>query len=117
MIRSTLLLLALAMSSCSLRLPAANEGNLSRADAETALQALWSERQLQLKDERTAELQARSMELAGKTLRWEERVFGEAPTNGHSLWISMHGGGNAPPRVNDRQWTNQVSLYKPAEGI
>jgi len=117
MIRCTLLLLALAMSSCSLRLPAAKEGNLSRAGAEAALRALWSERQSQLKGERAAELQARTMELAGKTLRWEERVFGEAPTNGRSLWISMHGGGNARARVNDRQWTNQISLYQPAEGI
>ena len=57
------------------------------------------------------------VELAGKTLRWEERVFGDTPTNGHSLWISMHGGGNAPARINDRQWTNQISLYKLAEGI
>lgn len=44
-------------------------------------------------------------------------MFGEEPTNGHSLWISMHGGGNAAARVNDRQWTNQMSLYKPTEGI
>jgi pimeloyl-ACP methyl ester carboxylesterase len=29
----------------------------------------------------------------------------------------MHGGGGAPARVNDQQWTNQISLYKPAEGI
>jgi ubiquinone/menaquinone biosynthesis C-methylase UbiE len=78
---------------------------------------LWSERRTQLKEERAAELEARNIEVAGKTLRWEERVFGEAPTNGYSLWISMHGGGNAPARLNHRQWTNQMSLYQPAEGI
>jgi hypothetical protein len=117
MIRSALFLLALATCSCSLRLPATKDGSLSRAGAEAARRALWTERQSQLGEERSAELQARAIELAGKTLRWEERVFGEAPTDGHSLWISMHGGGNAPARVNDRQWTNQMSLYKPAEGI
>ena len=116
MIRSTFPPLILTICSCSLPL-ATKEGNLSRSGAEAALRALWSERQSQLKGERGAELQARTIELDGKTMRWEERVFGEAPTNGHSLWISMHGGGNAPARVNDRQWTNQVSLYKPAEGI
>jgi pimeloyl-ACP methyl ester carboxylesterase len=116
MIRHAFLLLALATSSCSLPL-SRNEGSLSRAGAETALRELWHERRLRLKDERAAEFQARTIELEGKTLRWEERVFGEAPTNGHSLWISMHGGGNAAARVNDRQWTNQISLYKPAEGI
>ena len=117
MIRSIFFLLGLAMCSCSLRLPTERDGNLSRAKAEAALRTYWSERQSQLKEERAAELQARTIELAGKTLRWEERVFGEASTNGRSLWISMHGGGNAPARVNDRQWTNQMSLYKPAEGI
>lgn len=29
----------------------------------------------------------------------------------------MHGGGNAPSAVNDRQWTNQARLYEPAEGL
>ena len=53
----------------------------------------------------------------GKTLRWLERVFGEAPAGGHSLWISMHGGGGAPANVNDQQWRNQIKLYEPAEGI
>jgi poly(3-hydroxybutyrate) depolymerase len=115
MIRSTFLLLALATSSCSL--PLATSKDLSRSGVEAALPALWAERQAQLSQERAAEFQARSIELAGKSLRWEERVFGEAPTNGHSLWISMHGGGNATARVNDRQWTNQMSLYQPAEGI
>jgi len=116
MIRFTLLLLVLAVSSCSLPSPA-KDGNLSRSGAEAAIRALWNERKSQLEEERADEFQAKAIELSGKTLRWEERVFGEAPTNGHSLWISMHGGGNAPARVNDRQWTNQISLYKPAEGI
>jgi dienelactone hydrolase len=29
----------------------------------------------------------------------------------------MHGGGNAPPKINDQQWQNQIQLYEPAEGI
>src|SRR5262245_9375049 len=99
MIRFTFLPLALAICSCSLRTPV-KDGNLSRARAEAALRALWTERRSQLANERAAELQASTIELAGKALRWEERVYGDAPTNGHSLWISMHGGGNAPARVN-----------------
>ena len=45
------------------------------------------------------------------------RVFGEKPEDGRSLYISMHGGGNAPASVNDRQWRNQIMLYTPAEGV
>lgn len=108
---------ALAIGWCFLPTSAHAQTNLSRAGADSVLQKLWAERVSTLKAERAAELESRAIELAGKTLRWEERVFGDAPTNGRSLWISMHGGGNAPARVNDRQWTNQMSLYKPAEGI
>ena len=44
-------------------------------------------------------------------------VHGTKPTDGHSLYISMHGGGNAPKSLNDSQWENQKNLYKPEEGI
>ncbi|WP_379005379.1 dienelactone hydrolase family protein [Parapedobacter sp. GCM10030251] len=50
-------------------------------------------------------------------LRFEYRIFGDKPADGRSLYISLHGGGNAPAEVNDRQWTNQISLYKPKEGV
>ena len=39
------------------------------------------------------------------------RVFGAAPKDGRSLYISMHGGGNCPKEVNDEQWMNQIYLY------
>ena len=45
------------------------------------------------------------------------RVFGNAPMDGRSLYISMHGGGNCPKEVNDEQWMNQIYLYEPAEGV
>ena len=46
---------------------------------------------------------------------WE--VYGEKPEGGRSLYISLHGGGGAPPAVNDQQWDNQKRLYKPEEGV
>lgn len=45
------------------------------------------------------------------------KVFGNMPEGGHSLWISLHGGGSAPTSVNDSQWENQKRLYRPEEGI
>ena len=51
------------------------------------------------------------------TLKFEYKLFGEKPVDGRSLYISMHGGGNAPADVNDQQWKNQVRLYNPAEGV
>ena len=97
--------------------PRADSAGLERAAAQEAVRSAWLERQAQLMTERGAEMDARVIQLAGKRLRWEERVFGETPAGGHSLWISMHGGGGAPAAVNDQQWHNQVRLYQPAEGI
>ncbi len=90
---------------------------LSRVDAERVTAMLVAELRARFVVERESEMQEKSIELEGKKLRWKEKVFGEAPATGHSLWISMHGGGNAPAQVNDRQWTNQIGLYVPAEGI
>jgi len=48
-------------------------------------------------------------------LAW--KVFGEKPSDGRSLYISLHGGGGVPPEDNDQQWENQQRLYKPEEGV
>jgi predicted peptidase len=62
--------------------------------------------------------------MAAKTLKHGEfempfftKIYGEKPEGGRSLYISMHGGGGAPSRVNDRQWENQKSLYTLDEGV
>jgi poly(3-hydroxybutyrate) depolymerase len=78
---------------------------------------LTADRLQRLAVERRAEFDAKTITLDGKSLRWKSRTYGTAPTNGHSLWISMHGGGGAPAAVNDQQWENQIKLYEPAEGI
>lgn len=55
--------------------------------------------------------------LGQDTLKFGYRIFGQAPANGRSLYISLHGGGNAPKYVNDQQWINQMMLYQPKEGV
>ena len=90
---------------------------LSRAEAEALVQEAWQSRCEVLRDERAAELEAMAIEAGDHELRLMEREFGEAPEGGRSLWISMHGGGGAPPELNDQQWQNQIRLYEPLEGI
>lgn len=50
-------------------------------------------------------------------MKYTVKVFGDKPADGRSMWISMHGGGNAPTALNDGQWENQKVLYQPAEGL
>ena len=51
------------------------------------------------------------------SLIFQYKIFGEKPADGRSLYISLHGGGNGPAKMNDQQYKNQLRLYTPAEGV
>lgn len=93
------------------------EGAITKREAEEASGLIFGKLQEDSLKEREAELDARVIKAAGKEMKFLEKVFGETKEGERSLWISMHGGGGAPARVNDQQWQNQIRLYAPAEGI
>ena len=90
---------------------------LQRDEAVTAADLLWQDFAANIRATRKAEHDARAITLEGKTLRYAFKTFGSKPAQGRSLFLSLHGGGNADPSVNDEQWRNQQTLYQPAEGI
>ncbi|MES2827016.1 MAG: alpha/beta hydrolase [Bacteroidota bacterium] len=51
------------------------------------------------------------------SMKFEYRIIGDAPKDGRSLYISLHGGGNTSQAGNDQQWKNQINLYTPKEGV
>ncbi|MDB4311217.1 dienelactone hydrolase family protein [Akkermansiaceae bacterium] len=93
------------------------EAPLSKEEAQMATALIATTLTQDSLEARKAELKARVVKAAGKEMKYLERQFGKRPADGRSLWISMHGGGGAPPRVNDQQWKNQIQLYEPEEGI
>ena len=90
---------------------------LDKGDAQTAGQLLWEDHQALIRDTRKSETDAKAVTIAGKTLRYDYKVFGTKPEKGRSLFISLHGGGEAAASVNDQQWDNQKGLYQPMEGV
>jgi predicted esterase len=93
---------------------------LSRAEAVEASKHIWTTRKNELAKSRAAEMEAELIKLdafPNLEMKYEYKVFGGTPDDGHSLFISMHGGGGAPAKVNEQQWKNQIGLYQPAEGI
>ena len=90
---------------------------LSREEAAQATDLIYSKLAAELKTEREAEMSQLVVKAAGKEMKYLEKVFGDAKPGERSLWISMHGGGGAPARVNEQQWKNQIRLYQPEEGI
>ncbi|MFC1641731.1 hypothetical protein ACFL5O_03435 [Myxococcota bacterium] len=93
------------------------ETPLTKEQAEQAAELLWQDWADHIRETRQAEHAAKAIVLQEKTLRYDFTVFGDKPAVGRSLFISLHGGGNADPSVNDSQWENQKLLYQPDEGI
>jgi hypothetical protein len=90
---------------------------LLKAQAESARNILWKDYSARIKKSRAAEMKAKVISIGDLKMPFDFTVFGEKPKSGRSLFLSLHGGGGAPKRVNDQQWQNQKRLYKPKEGI
>ncbi len=90
---------------------------VSKEDSAKASELLWNARREFLRKERASEMEAREIVLGELRMPFWFKTFGEAPAEGRSLFISMHGGGGAPKAVNDKQYENQKQLYQPEEGI
>ncbi|MFN7290110.1 MAG: transglutaminase domain-containing protein, partial [Pirellula sp.] len=91
--------------------------SLSRAEAEEATRLLYEDRVSILKKMRAEEMEKKELVIDNLKMPFAYTIFGDKPASGRSLYISMHGGGGAPPRVNTQQWENQKKLYKPEEGV
>jgi predicted peptidase len=90
---------------------------LTKADTATARELLWKAHVARIQNERKKEFDERILKEDKLEMPFAFKTFGEKPKGGRSLWISMHGGGNAPAQVNDKQWENQKKLYTIEEGI
>lgn len=90
---------------------------LDQATAARALRLLVKDKLDENILRRRSEIFAKIIRIDSKSMTWDSRTFGDAPFGKRSLWISLHGGGNAPKEFNDQQWANQIRLYQPTEGI
>lgn len=91
--------------------------SLTPQQVAEARKLLWDDHAAQVKSEYGQAFENRQLALGEREMPFFYKTFGEKPEGGHSLYISMHGGGGAPARVNDRQWENQKRLYEPSEGV
>lgn len=109
---SFLIVFALLTTSVS----AKQEQSLTKEQAEQVASKLWAEKTAASKAQLQEELDKEEIKFGDKTMKLLVKQFGQAPSSGAALYISMHGGGNTEARVNDQQWQNQIKLYEPEEG-
>ena len=101
-------------------IPFVLHAQLTKEQAVEFRDSLWADHQQTIRKERSAEMQKKVIRIGDHSMRFESKKYGKKPKEGWSLFISMHGGGGAPARVNDSQWKNQVRLgdaYKPKDVI
>lgn len=90
---------------------------LTRVDAATVRRDLFCLHAQQVTASHADEIKNNLLKEGKLEMPFFLKTFGKRPEKGHSLWISLHGGGGAPKAVNDGQWENQKRLYSLEEGI
>ncbi|MBU6173865.1 MAG: polyhydroxyalkanoate depolymerase, partial [Planctomycetes bacterium] len=90
---------------------------LTKEQASEAERLLVEDYQTRQRVARREEFEARKLAIGDLKMPFAYKVFGDKPEGGRSLYISMHGGGGAPTKVNDSQWENQKRLYQLEEGV
>ena len=90
---------------------------LTKAQAGRARELLWDDHVAFIRAMRGQEWGQKAITIGAHTLKFLDRHFGAKPKDGWNLYLSLHGGGNAPAGLNDRQWQNQIRLYQPKDSL
>jgi predicted esterase len=107
----------LLLAEAWLARPAAERGappnlNFTRAETDRLISLGWEDVCKTRGDSAAAELSAKTIVIGNNTLKWMEKTFGGAPDGKPSLWLTMHGGGQATTEENDRNWRGYYGRYE-----
>ena len=85
-----------------------------RAEANRLLSLLWADTCQAQAASAAEELSAKKIVNGEKTLKWMERTFGDPPDkqHQHTLWITLHGGGQTTTEENDKNWRGYYGRYE-----
>ena len=89
------------------------ELNLSSELIEVS-NALWQKylRAVNEDGNRKSQHENRAITYGNSTMRFSLDTIGQMPESGYSAFIALHGGGGAPPPLNDSQWEQMKIYYK-----
>lgn len=107
-------ILSLLLTLLSLSLSAQN---LTRAQAEQEAHTLTTQWLADTKATYQTAWQTQRLIIGTKIMPFWYTTYGTKPADGYNLFISLHGGGNAPTQLNDSQWENQKQLYRPQNSV
>jgi dienelactone hydrolase len=91
---------------------AAPDFSFSRDEAPRILSLAWAEVRRERAASAQAELSAKKIIIGDHSLKWMEKTFGDEPDGKHSLWITLHGGGQGTEEENDANWHGYFGRYE-----
>ena len=86
--------------------------SFSRADAARIAALAWQDVVKQRSAEAAADVAAKKVIIGDKSMKWMEKDFGNSPDGRHSLWITLHGGGQGTEEENDANWRGYYGRYE-----
>ncbi len=84
----------------------------TRDEAPRLISLAWDDVAKTRAESATEELSAKRIVIGDKALKWMEKTFGDAPDGKHSLWITLHGGGQGTEEENDANWKGYFGRYE-----
>jgi predicted esterase len=84
----------------------------SREESKRFVSIAWKDIEQARRSSAADEVAARKIAIGDKSLKWMEKTFGDAADGKHSLWITMHGGGQGTEESNDRNWKGYYGRYE-----
>ena len=91
--------------------------NFTRAQAEQEARTLATQWIADTKEIYQQAWETHRLVIGSEIMSFWYTTYGTKPADGYSLFISLHGGGNAPAQLNDSQWENQKQLYQPQNSV
>tara|TARA_Y100001970_G_scaffold258737_1_gene338960 strand:- start:563 stop:1732 length:1170 start_codon:yes stop_codon:yes gene_type:complete len=66
---------------------------------------------------RLQEMKDRRIKINDKEMKFDLRFFGEKPISGWKLYFHLHGGGEVPDSINEKEWIRNQTLHRVKDGI
>lgn len=85
--------------------------SLTKSRAENVTVLLFQDMQATMISNYEQQWNNRKLIYKGYSMPFYYQIFGNEPSDGRSLFISLHGGGSTAINVNDEQYNNQKHLY------
>ena len=84
----------------------------TRDEAPRLVSLAWEEVRKTRAASAKAELSSKKIIIGEHSLKWLEKTFGDEPDGQHSLWITLHGGGQGTEAENDANWHGYFGRYE-----